>query len=318
VSEIPGVTVVGLATELPPDRSGSYDNFNLVSRPVPAGRAEPQVPWYYVSPGYFGALGIGLVEGRSFLPADTADAFPVVIVSRSWARHYLGDTPAVGQQLIQGGCYDCPRTTIIGVVEDIRNLGPSLPSDAVYGPLTQAAPRSMYLVSRVRGSGAAVASQLSEAIRGLDPELPLTTASLSSRLDTSLADPRRWATALGAFSAVGLALASIGIFGLMAYTVRQRRREIGVRLALGADPAGITRRMVLRGLSYATIGSAIGMFLALLITDRTQSLLYGVGPRDAGTYVLVGTVLLASAALASWFPARRAARVGPLEAIAAE
>jgi cell division protein FtsX len=224
----------------------------------------------------------------------------------------------VGQQLIQGGCYDCPRTTIIGVVEDIRNLGPSLPADAVYGPLTQAAPRSMHLVARVRGSGMATVQQMREAVRGLDPELPLTTASLSSRLEEGLSDPRRWARAMAAFSAVGLGLASIGIFGLMAYTVRQRRREIGVRLALGAEPGSITRRIVLRGLAHAVAGSAIGVGLALLLTDRTRGLLYGVSPRDAGTYLLVGAVLLASAMVASWIPARRAARIRPMDAIAAE
>jgi predicted permease len=318
VSSIPGVESVGLVTELPPDRSGSTDNFNLVSRPVPEGQAEPQVPWYYASEGYFDALGVRLLEGRHFLAGDTLADFPVVIVSRSWAQRFLGELPAVGQQLVQGGCYACPRTTVIGVVEDMRNLGPSMPSDAVYGPLTQAAPRSMYLVARVRGLGSATARQVSEAVRGLDPELPLTTASLASRLETSLADPRRWATALGIFSAVGLGLASIGIFGLMAYTVRQRRREIGVRLALGADPGGITRRMVVRGVTHAAAGSAAGIVLTLLVTDRSQGLLYGVGPRDVRTYVIVGAVLLASAALASWLPARRAARVRPLEAMAAE
>jgi predicted permease len=182
VSSIPGVESVGLVTELPPDRSGSTDNFNLVSRPVPEGQAEPQVPWYYASEGYFDALGVRLLEGRHFLAGDTLADFPVVIVSRSWAQRFLGELPAVGQQLVQGGCYACPRTTVIGVVEDMRNLGPSMPSDAVYGPLTQAAPRSMYLVARVRGLGSATARQVSEAVRALVEQALATFRELGMTL----------------------------------------------------------------------------------------------------------------------------------------
>lgn len=313
VAGIPGVSSVGLVTELPPDRSGSTDNFNLASRPVPEGQAEPQSPWYHASASYFETLGMRVIDGRGFLPADTLAEFPVVIVSRSWARRYLGEVPAVGQQLVQGGCYQCPRTTIIGVVADIRNLGPSLPADAVYGPLTQAAPRSMSLV--VRSAGVGVEAAVRDAVRGLDPDLPTATAMLEDRLDASLSDPRRWARALSVFSAVGLVLSSIGVFGLMAYAVRQRRREIGVRLALGASPGAIVGRMVWRGMSYAAMGSVAGVGLAWLASHRAAGILFGVSPGDARTFAVVGLVLLGTAAVASWLPARRAARIRPVEAM---
>ena len=318
VAGLPGVTAVGLATQIPPDRSGSTDNFNLVSRPVPRGQSEPQSPWYYVTASYFPALGIDLVEGRTFTAADTSAAFPVVVVSRSWARRYFGRASVAGEQLIQGGCFDCPRTTIIGVVEDIRNLGPALPADAVYGSLTQIAPRSLFVVARQARTTARHAEGMRDALRALDPELPLTVATLSERLDTSLADPRRWAAVLSAFSVVGLGLASIGIFGLMANTVRQRRHEIGVRLALGADPAGVTRLIVTRGLAYAVTGSAVGLAVSLLVASRLRYLLYGVSPTDAATFAGVGLLLLTSALVSTWIPARRAARIRPIEAIASD
>src|ERR1041384_1757351 len=132
LAEIPGVTAAGLATEIPPDLSGGNDNFNLVDHPVPPGQAEPTSPWYYVTAGYFRALGVPLLDGRLFTAADTLNDYPMVVVSRSWARRYFPNERATGRRLIQGGCSSCPRTTIIGVVGDIKNLGPAGAEEAVY------------------------------------------------------------------------------------------------------------------------------------------------------------------------------------------
>lgn len=315
---VPGVSHVGLATQVPPDRSGNVDNFNLVSRPVPAGEAEPVTPWYYATPGYFEALGIRVSIGRTFLPADNQAADPVVVVSRSWAMHYFGRPDVVGERLIQGGCAQCPPTTIVGVVEDIRNLGPSEPSDAVYGPLDQGAPRSLHLVVRHAGTTARVAQALRDALASLDPDLPVSVSSLAERQAAGLADPRRLAGILGAFSVTGLLLACLGVFGLMAYTVRQQRRDIGVRVALGATPSRMTRLVVWRGMRLALTGSVAGIALALVVTSRLRTLLFDVTPWDPATLLAVGVLLLGSAAAACWGPGRRAARIGPAEVIATE
>lgn len=318
IAAMPEVESVGLTTQTPPDQSGGTDNFNLIHRPVPEGQAEPNSPWYYVSATYFPTLGIRVIEGRGFTPADTADEFPVVAVSRSWARRYLPGESAVGRQLVQGGCYDCPRTTIVGVVEDIRNLGPSLPTDAVYGPMTQYAGRSMQVVARLRSLTPGSAAALRDELRALDPELPLEESVVTEQLRTSLADPMRWAAVLSAFAACGMGLAALGVFGLMAYTVRQRRREIGVRLALGAQPGTVTRLVVSRGMRYAAIGSAVGLGMTLLVVNRIRTMLFDVSPTDVPTFLGVGVLLLGSALLASWLPARRAARIRPMEAISAD
>jgi len=319
VAALPGVASVGLASDVPPDPNyGGYDNFNLVHRPVPDGQAEPNVPWYSVSPMYFATLGIRLVDGRGFTEADTAEAFPVVIVSESWARQFVPGESAVGRQLIQGGCYDCPRTTIVGVVQDVRNLGPSLPMVAAYGPLTQNGTRSVKVVARLRSITPASMDALRNELRSLDPELPLVETTITDRVEASIADPTRWAVVLTAFAACGIGLAALGVFGLMAYSVRQRRRELGVRLALGAQPGTVTRLVVARGMRYAAIGSAIGLGITLVLANRIQAMLFNVSPTDFTTLAGVGALLLGSAFLASWIPGRRAARIRPMEAISAE
>ena len=317
IAALPQVQAVALATDVPPDPNyGGTDNFNLVHRPVPAGQAEPQVPWYYVGPTYFNTLGIRVIDGRNFVAADIdSGAPPVVIVSESFAREFLPGESAVGRQLVQGGCYECeqPKTTIIGVVEDVRNLGPSQPMVAAYGPLGPGS--SMEILVRLRSSSPAAMSAVRDAIRALDSELPLVETVITEKVAESTADPMRWAAVLTAFAASGLGLAALGVFGLMAYSVRQRRRELGVRLALGANPSTVTRLVVTRGMRYALVGSAIGLGITVLLVGRLRTMLFGVQPMDVATFLVVGLLLGASALLATWIPGRRAARIRPIEAI---
>jgi len=318
LAEMPGVVAAGLASDVPPDNSGNYDNFNLVDHPVPAGRSEPASPWYYVSAGYFKTIGIPILDGRIFTVADSSNGPPTVVVSRSWADKYFPKERAVGRQLIQGGCYDCPRTTIVGVVGDIKNLGLAVPAEAVYGPVAQSGARSLNLVVRAAGGTAAALRDLREQVRALDSELPVQESIISALFDDSLADPRRWTMLLGAFAGAGTALAALGIFGLMSYVVRQRRREIGVRLALGAQPGTMTRFIVAKGMRYALIGSGIGLVVTLALVRRMATMLFGVSPTDMLTIAAVATLLLTVAVLACWLPGRRAARIRPLEAISTE
>ena len=311
---LPGVTAAGLASDLPPDSPGT-NNFNLVDHPVPDGTSEPVSPWYGVSAGYFAAMGIPLLDGRLFTAADT---MPVVLVSRAWAAKYFPNEQAVGRLLISGGCYDCPRTTIIGVVGNVKNLGLAESEDAVYEQFNRNRDRTLHLVARSGAGATAALREMRELVRSLDPELPLTESILAAKLDDSLDDPRRWTVMLGAFATVGLALAALGIFGLMSYVVRQRRREIGVRLALGAEPAAVTRLIIARGVRHAAVGSAIGLVVTLALIRRLGTMLFGVSPTDLTTIAAVAALLLSVALFACWLPGRRAARIRPIEAISSE
>jgi predicted permease len=316
--QTPGVVAAGLATSGPPDTQGDVNNFNLVAHPVPEGGAEPVSPWSNVTPGYFAALRIPLLDGRMFTEADTSGAPPVVLVSRSWAQHYFPGESALGQQLIGGGCYECPRTTIVGVVGDVKYQGLAGDGDGVYAPLAQAGSRTAMLFVRTQGAPESFIKPVLEQLRALDGELPLTGVTTAEQLRRALADPTRWTAVLSAFAAAALSLSAMGIFGLMSYVVRRQRREIGVRVALGAEPLDVMRMVVGRGMRFVGVGMVVGMGLVAVEGRWLESLLYGVTPHDPQTIVAVTGVLLLSALLACLLPGIRAARIRPSEAIAEE
>ncbi|MFN8651864.1 MAG: ADOP family duplicated permease [Gemmatimonadales bacterium] len=306
--ELFGAGQAGMTTALPPDDPGDVNNFDLLDQPVAPGTSEPVAAWSVVTPGYFTVLGIPLLEGRSFEPFDTGGPAPVAVVSRSWANRYYPNGSAVGHQLYSGGCHDCPPVTVVGVVGDVKYLGLSGSAEAVYEPSTQAAPNRVNLLVRGSDAGAA-ALTLQSAMGALDPELPLRPLLLESRVRDSLADPRRWMSLVAAFALITAGLASFGVYGLMAYLVRQRRREIGIRLALGAPPSQVTADVMLRGVRYALAGSLVGLGLALAGAKWIEQLLFGVSARDPLTLAAVLLVLLLVALVSCWIPGRRAARV---------
>jgi putative ABC transport system permease protein len=314
--EVPGVREVGVGSTMPPDDFGnSNDNFNLVDRPAPPGMAEPNAAWPSVSQEYFAALGVPLLEGRMFRPTDTGTA-PVVLVSRSWTSKYYPNESPVGKQLVRGGCLECPLSTIVGVVDDVRYVGLAGPLDAMYSPLTEDWLRTLFLFIRTASSPERLIRPVREALRSVDPSVPLDDAlSMEGRLYASVAQPRQWATLLGAFAAVALGLAAVGVFGMLSYMVSTRRREIGVRMAIGAQPRTIVRMVVGSGLTHAIVGSALGVVAALIGTRALTSVLYDVSPGDPVTLGLATLALLVVAMFACWLPARRAAAIDPLEAI---
>lgn len=320
VGAVPGVEAAGLADQLPV--SGGYldeNNFDLLDRPVPPGTAQPVTPWTFVAADYFAALGVRLLDGRMFTPADTGGQHPVVIVSRSWARKYFPNGTAVGRKLVSGGCTSCPPSTVIGVVGDVAytNLG-DVPEGA-YEPLTQGWGRTLALVVRTRDDPEAVIPGIGAALRSVEPSVTLADAMpMAERVSASIADPRHAASLVAGFALVAALLAAIGIFGTLSYTVSMRRREIGVRLALGARRQAVTGMIVRRGMAHAALGTALGLAAALIATRWLASKLFEVSPRDPLTFgcVIVGLLLVALAA--SWAPARRAAAIDPAEAIRAE
>ncbi|MFN2563566.1 MAG: ADOP family duplicated permease, partial [Gemmatimonadaceae bacterium] len=316
VRDVPGVRVAGLGTSMPPDDFGnSNDNFNLIDRPVAPGAPEPNAPWPRANSEYFATLGVRLLDGRLFTPTDTG-ARPVIVVSRSWVRKYYPDVSPLGKTLVRGGCTDCPPTTIVGVVDDVRYSGLAGPLDAMYSPLTEGWDRTAFLYVRTAGSPGQFFAPIRDALRSVDPSVPLAdVASMEDRLYRSMAQPRDWATLLGAFAAAALGLAAIGIFGMLSYMVTTRRREIGVRMALGASRRTVVQMIMRSGLTHAIAGSALGLVAALVSARALTTVLYDVSATDPAALAAVTAVLLAVALVACWLPARRAATIDPLEAI---
>ncbi len=271
------------------------------------------------SADYFPALGIRLLDGRLFTPIDTATASPVAIVSRSWATQFYPGAPVVGRALVSGGCTSCPLTRIVGVVEDVKYQGLGQTGVAVYVPVTEGWRQDLHLFVRTRGAPDDAIPAIRAAIHSVEPATPLDDAmSLQDGLYASLAQPRNWTTLIGGFAVVALALAAVGIFGMLSYTVNERRREIGVRMALGARQDELVRMIIGRGMRHAAIGGVIGLGVALLATRKLASTLYGVSATDPATLAGVTLLLLSVALVACWLPARRAAAIEPVEAIRAD
>jgi predicted permease len=318
LEEVPDLTSVGLVADLPPDTQGQTNNFSLIDHPPAPGGADYSSPWTVATPGYFRTLSIPLLEGRMFSTIDSTTGAPVVLVSRTWARKYFPGESVIGRQMISAGCTTCPRTTVVGVVGDVKYSGMAADGEGVYTPLEQGLPPGMHFVAHIRTSPAAAFAVIRRELAAVDPGLAPVEIVLSERVHASLGDPRRWTGVLGAFAVAGLILAALGIFGLMSYTVRQRRREIGVRLALGAEPGEVTRMIVGRGMRYALVGTVIGLAVAALETRWLRALLYQVETTDPLTVAGSAAVLLLVALAASWLPGWRAARIKPVEAIQTE
>jgi putative ABC transport system permease protein len=316
VAEQPGVIAAGINDAMPPDEPSDINNFDLVDRPVPPGDAQPTAPFSTADAGFFAAAGIPLLDGRAFTSADTGTASPVMLVSRAWVRHYSADRPAVGRQLQGGGCTTCPPFTIVGVVGDVKYQGLNGNGEAMYVPAAQNWSPSFNLFVRMTpGAGDAV-DRVRNAVRAIDAGLALDDAGrLEDRVYASVAPQRHWATLLGGFAIAALTLAAIGIFGMLSYLVAARRREIGVRVALGASRRGVIGMVVGRGMSYAIPGAVIGLFVSYVVRRRLEGVLFEVGGADPTTLAAVTGVFLIVALVASLMPACRAANVSPMEAM---
>jgi putative ABC transport system permease protein len=315
VRSVPGVVQAALGEAMPPDEVMNINNFDLIEHPVPPGGAQPTAPWVMVGRDYFRALGVPLLDGRLFTPSDTGAA-PVVIVSRAWAEHYFPDGTAIGQRLVSGGCTTCPLTTVVGIAGDVKYQGLGASADAVYEPLTQGWSRDLNLFVRTSGAPQPVVDRVRATLRSLDPGIPLDeVVPLEDRVHASIAQPRHLTTLLGGFAIAAVALAAVGIFGMLSYMVNARQREIGVRMALGAPHRAVVRMIVRRGMTHAVAGAMIGLVVALVGTRWLAGALFNVGTTDPVTLTTVTVLLLGVACIACWLPARRAAGIDPAEAI---
>jgi predicted permease len=314
--EVPGVVFAGIGTAMPPDDPSDENNFDLIDHPVPPGTAQPVAPWSQVTSDYFATLGVPLLDGRQFAAGDSIGSPPVVIVSRAWAQRYFPEGSAIGRLLISGGCVTCPRTTVVGVVGDVKYEGLSGDGTAVYDPMTQGWPRDANLFLRTSGPAAAVLEPVRTAVQSVDPAVPLDdAASMEDRLRSSLAAPRHWTALLGGFAAAALGLATVGIFGMLSFTVAARQKEIGMRMALGARPGAVIGMIIWRGMAYALGGAALGLAVTVLGTRWLGNALFDVSATDPATLSLMTLILLMVALIACWMPARRAAAIDPIEAL---
>jgi len=318
VRSVPGVQSAAMVRPLPlgPNTFGGEAlKFEIPGHPPAPEGQEPHADVRMVSPGYFRTMGIPLLRGRDFDERDAPDVPPVVILSRSAARKYWGDELPVGGRVAVGKA----SAEIVGVAGDIKQTSlEEDPDPALYVPFDQDSRRGMTLVVRT-DDAASVLGPIRKAIWALRPDQPIEDVASMESLVASATAGRRFSMALlGTFAALALLLAAVGIYGVVAYTVSRRVREIGIRVALGAGPAAVMRLVVARSLSLAAGGAAAGLLLAALGGGILQSLLFGVGRMDPWVFAGSAVLLVLVAAAASALPARRAARVDPLVAMRSE
>jgi predicted permease len=279
-----------------------------------------------VTPGYFETLRIRVIDGRAPLASDTFDSPPVVFVNETAARGIFPGEDPVGKRVMlsRSRGYEQPWRTIAGVVADVRQRGLDRPArPEIYIPHTQFlhfAPgqqaRSMTIALRSDLPPERLVSALREQLRRIDPEIPVADARpMIEVLALSVADRKLNLVLVGAFALLAIALAAVGVYGVIAYDVLQRTREIGIRVALGATRRTVLEMMLRQGLTLAALGAAIGLALAAAITGSMSELLFEVGPLDAAVFASVGGLLLVIGAGASLIPAWRATRVDPLTAL---
>ena len=317
--ETPGVEAAGAAGALPLSGSANTSNFRIPGRPEPADGQGPTSRWERVTPDYFRTLGIPLKSGREFEARDNADAPKVLIVTESWARTFFpGERNVVGKLIGAGGSEK--QSTIVGVVGDVRSDGLAEPvQPTMYFPYAQAPEGGMTMVVRSSGDAAAVTGAVRDAVRAVDATIPVYDVStMEAQVSRSILAQRLSGSMIGVFALMALVLATVGVYGLIAYSVAERRHEIGIRLALGAQGQDVRRLVVGQGVRLTLTGVLIGLVGAVVVGRGIRSMLYGVTAIHVPTLLGVSAILLSAAIVASWIPARRAARTDLLGALRGE
>jgi putative ABC transport system permease protein len=314
VASLPGVESAAAAANLPLAGTRNILGFDIENREPPPPGFVQDAALTSVTPEYFSTLGIPLRRGRLLEGRDGVDAPEVVVVNEAFVRRYLPGEDPIGRRISLNGE---EWIEIVGVVGDAPQYG--LDQDvrpAMFATLSQFTTRTLTVVARTAGDPLALAGAIRREVAALDPNLPVQRFTTGEQLvSASVAQPRFYMALLAIFAGVALLLAAVGIFGVMSYLVTQRTREIGVRMALGANPASVLRLVVGGALGLAGVGVAVGVLAALLGSRLLSGLLFGVGSLDPVTYVGAAAVLLAVAALASYLPARAATRVDPNTAL---
>jgi putative ABC transport system permease protein len=326
VNAIPGVTSASAANFLPLTRWNAYCDFDIAGRATPPSGEHFTSQYRVADWRFLQTMGVPVKEGRGFSAADGPDSQGVALVNETLARRYWPNADPVGQQIRL--VFNTTRTpwepiphqgwlSIVGVVGDIRDWAWSEPkSGQLYLPETQDPSRLMSLVVRSSGDRAQLTAAVRQAIESVDRDQPMTDVkTMEEYLAVTFSQRRLNMSLLAFFAVVAALLAAIGIYGVMGYAVTQRSHEIGIRMALGAEPADVLRMIVGDGMKLALLGLAIGITASLLLMKYLESQLYGVKARDPLTFIGVAAGLALVALAACYFPARRATKVDPLAAL---
>jgi len=319
---LPGVQAAAISMALPPNLLVMTNPYTVEGRPLPPGRNPPAVAQLLIGGDYFDALGVTLLRGRDFSEADADGAPGVVIINETMAATLFPNEDPIGRRLQLGDPDpESPWVTIVGVAADVKYTGlDRTPEPTMYTPYDQNLwwP-TMYLVLRSSVDPAGLTQAVRAQVAALDPLLPVARVrTMNELLGQSVAEPRFRTTLLAIFAAVALLLATVGIYGVLSYSVGQRTQEIGIRMALGAQGRDVLTLVLRQGITLAGLGLAIGLAAAASLSRVLASLLFGVGPMDLATFGAVALVMLAAALLACYVPARRATRVDPLVALRTE
>jgi putative ABC transport system permease protein len=326
IASLRGVVAVGAINALPLVEFSGDTRVYAARRPP-----ESNADWRYaqireVTEGYFDAMSIPFVRGRGYNASDRGQPMRTVVINESLAREFFPGEDAVGQRLAigfgpaSGGTW-IPPLEVIGVVRDVRQFTLGNPPGAEFYLLFSQSGNSagMTVVARTSGNARRFVGPIREAVRSVDSEQPLARLEpLDAALDSTVSNPRFQSLLLSAFAGLALVLAALGVYGVLAYAVAQRAREIGIRMALGAGAGDVVRMVVARGLLLTGVGLGLGLLGALAATNFLENQLYEIGPRDRVAFATAPLVLATVALFASWLPARRAARLNPSLALREE
>lgn len=318
LATLPGSSSAALTDRVPLTGAQAPAPVAVVGRPLGAMSERPNANRHLVSPGYFATLGIPIRSGRDFDERDSSTVPHVVIINETFARqHFPGENP-IGRTLVTGMA-ELP-SQIVGVVADVRSTGLNTPPEADYFlPALQRPEIFTNVLVRTSIGPAAMATTVREALRSVDPDLPLLQPqALSTRVAATMADRRLALVLLAGFAALALVIASLGVYSVMAHLVAFRTSEIGIRMALGASPGTVMRMVLGQGRRLTLLGIALGLGGAYLVSRLMQQALFEVSPADPMIYLAVSGTLLLVSELAAWLPARRATRIDPVIALRTE
>ena len=319
---VPGVDAVGMVSALPfhPSQIDAQSGFSIDLRPRDPNEALPRIYTTVASPDYVQVMGIRLLQGRGFTPADREDAPLVAIINKTLADRYFAGQDPIGQRVTLGVMEAPASREIVGVVADVRpTTFESDPRPELFVPFAQHGTGSITFVVRASTDAAALVPALREQIWSVDPgQSVYHAATVESLIGDTLVERRFNLVLLGGLSLVGFLLATVGVYGLIAFTTSQRRREIAVRLALGAKRGDVTGMVVGQALRLAVPGIALGIVGALYLTRFMRSMLYDVGATDVATFTQIVALVAMAAVAAAWLPARRASRTDPMRVLREE
>ena len=328
MARLPNVAAVGLSSNLPlATTGGMFTTLQVAGRPPPSDPSDtPRSAVRIASPGYFDVMRLRLRSGRLFTRLDGAGSPGVVVVNETFAREIFGGEPAVGQRLLFGGGASSEPLEVVGVVADIQYQGITVAESGAeaYISVYQLAASPLFgfqpfIAVRTTGDPLAVLPFLREAVTDAHPRATVDDVqTMDARLSAAVVQPRFYAVFVGCFAALALFLAAFGIYGLLSYTVSQRRREIGVRMALGAKSGDIVTLVVRQGALLVAAGAVAGLLAAAASSRVLDSFLYGINTNDRLTFMAAPVVLVAAALVACWLPAHRATRINPTDALRVE